>query len=72
MSKASNHTTIVKKDPKTGDTYLDLTELLKGTNIDPEDVGYYTLDEETDTKKIVVTFYDKNKKMLKAIKDGEK
>lgn len=52
----------VKQDRDTSESYVDLSEVLKGTNIKPEDVAYYNI--ETKGKAIAITFFDKNKKQM--------
>lgn len=46
-----------------GNNYLDLNEILIGTNINPKTVKYYELVEKDDN--LVLTLYDKKKQQIK-------
>ena len=56
----------VKKDKKTGEQYLDLKQVLKGTNITLKDVIFYQMEEKDGI--ITLKLYDKDKKQL-VVKD---
>lgn len=58
-----SYTVTIQKNPKTGDNFRALDQVLDGTNIKPEDVSYYILDQKGD--KLVLTLYNKNKKKIK-------
>lgn len=53
----------VQKDKDTGEQYLDLKEVLEGTNVKFEDVEYYKMEKLGES--IVLTIYDKDKKQIK-------
>lgn len=53
----------VKQCPDTGNCYLDIHEILEGTNVNPEDVVFYHM--ETEGEQIKVLFFDKDKNPLK-------
>ena len=61
--------TRIKQNEK-GESYLDLDEILAGTGLDVDEIGYYTLTKEETTKKLVITLYDKQKKLLKVKTNG--
>jgi hypothetical protein len=53
----------IKTDDVTGDNYLDLEEVLDGTNVTVEEVDQYEL--RTEGENLVLVLYDKNGNLLK-------
>jgi hypothetical protein len=53
----------VKHNTETDEHYLDLKEILKGSNTSLEDVAYYELEEKDGI--ITLKLYDKDKEQLK-------
>lgn len=63
MSKNTNNVLVLEKDSDSGEYFLPLDKILAGTNVDPDEVAYYELEEKKST--VILKLYDKNKKHIK-------